>query len=876
MKQLLVLMSFLGCFTLPKAQTPGLSDFNANLHQGPVAPADGSGTLGWIYNNTVCGLDYVTGSVRTGLRGTINGVPQPAAISISGIPSNAVILKAYLWTGGPSNGMNVTATLTNPNSQSGNFNMTMIGQGPDICWAYPGTYHYRADVTSIISGNGNYMVSGLPTNPPNTTTDMNGATLMIIYNDPTQIWKGTIVIKDGCRTAIGVGTTDTIGNYNLCMNSLAGKAFCILSDVQMNGTNVIMNNTTATYTWDWWNCIQVNTNFMQNQTVTNFNIQSTGDCYSVVAMCHYYRHTCTPCCQPTFSASITATNNTCNNNGSATATITGGTPPYTYLWNTIPAQTTQTATGLGAGIYSCYMTDANGCLTVYDTIANAGVNASISGANPSCMGSGSATANASGGSAPYTYSWSTMPVQTTQTATNLSSGTYTVTITDAGGCTATATVTLNPPTPNGTITVTNSNCGPNGSATINPTGGTPPYTYSWNTIPIQTTQTATGLNPGPYTVTITDAFGCTATSTCVINSSPMTVSASANPSSVSCGGSTQLNVTSNHPNCTYVWSPSNTLSCSTCQNPVASPTSTTFYTVWVTSACTTMQANVMVTVGASNPVTEAVCEVTVDTSLNKNLVVWERNVPSNYSQYRIYKETSPNVFVIIGSQPITNYTTFYDLNSNPSQAPNRYKIATVDSCGVVSQMSVHHRTIHLIVTNGTGISWNLSWNGYEGFTIGNYEIYRGTNNNNMTLLTTVPNTQLTYTDLTPPLGPIQYLIVAANPSPCNPSIRPNEPEQWLAINNTLSNVVQVITAGENELDPGDLQVWSGQDGVIHVQHLSFSKQDRIEIYDLTGSLIHKTQVRDMHSEIRLPNLSKGTYFVRLVSPRGMLTRKITR
>src|SRR5690606_12502547 len=173
-------------------------------------------------------------------------------------------------------------------------------------------------------------------------------------------------------------------------------------------------------------------------------------------------------------------------------------------------------------------------------VLNAVISAS---ANVSCNSgnNGSATASANGGTPGYTYSWNTVPVQTTATATNLPAGTYTVTVTDNNGCTDTAMVTIGQP--NGlaaTITgVTNVPCNPGstGSATVIPTGGTAPYTYSWNTMPGQTTPTVTGWPAGLYTATVTDNNGCVTTASVSItqpaSSLAATISSSAN---VSCNG----------------------------------------------------------------------------------------------------------------------------------------------------------------------------------------------------------------------------------------------------------------------------------------------------------------------------------------------------
>jgi uncharacterized repeat protein (TIGR01451 family) len=128
--------------------------------------------------------------------------------------------------------------------------------------------------------------------------------------------------------------------------------------------------------------------------------------------------------------------------GSATISASGGTPPYTYLWNTTPPQTTQTATNIPAGNYSFTVTDAGGCSVtnssnIYFSSYSfyAYTHAII---EPNCgNNNGLLTVNAYGGTPPYTYLWNDN--QASQTDTALAPGTHTVTVTDAGGCTTTGT-----------------------------------------------------------------------------------------------------------------------------------------------------------------------------------------------------------------------------------------------------------------------------------------------------------------------------------------------------------------------------------------------------------------------------------------------------
>jgi gliding motility-associated-like protein len=213
----------------------------------------------------------------------------------------------------------------------------------------------------------------------------------------------------------------------------------------------------------------------------------------------------------------------CNNSSiTLNPAVTGNVPPFTYNWSPATGLSCTTcanpvASPTGTTSYILTVTDSFGCVKRDTVTVTARVALSTTTVNATCSNAanGSAIATASSGTAPYTYSWNTTPVKTGATATGLSPGTYTVTATDAKGCTATSTVTIgSPPVLVAAITTKDSvSCygGNDGKATATATGGAPPYTYSWNTTPAQTTAMATGLSGGVRVVTVTDANGCTDT-----------------------------------------------------------------------------------------------------------------------------------------------------------------------------------------------------------------------------------------------------------------------------------------------------------------------------------------------------------------------------
>lgn len=206
-----------------------------------------------------------------------------------------------------------------------------------------------------------------------------------------------------------------------------------------------------------------------------------------------------------------------NNTGSASVNVTNGIPAYTYLWSTIPVQTTQAITGLFAGTYVLTVKDSAGCSHV-DTVAIAsptGLTALPPAAtNLNCFGTsiGSATVAATGGTPAYTYTWNPTS-QTNATASGLAAGIYTITVTDNNGCIVNTLAQVTQPSAvTTTISADTSICfGTSATNIVIASGGTPGYSYLW----MSGGGTATSITVSPsatttYSVQVTDANGCSA------------------------------------------------------------------------------------------------------------------------------------------------------------------------------------------------------------------------------------------------------------------------------------------------------------------------------------------------------------------------------
>ncbi|MNV13318.1 hypothetical protein D3C71_1039530 [compost metagenome] len=273
-----------------------------------------------------------------------------------------------------------------------------------------------------------------------------------------------------------------------------------------------------------------------------------------------------------------------------------GIPGVTYVWTYSGAGTingsgqTITLDHISSG-GTLTVTPSNACgagIPQSVAITVTAIQLSINGVSPSCAGisTGSATVLVAGGIAPYQYSWSPSG-GSAATATNLAPGVYTVTVTDQNTCSQNIQVTITESSPlNPNLNSTDIDCSSPilGSATSSTAGGTAPYTYQWSNG--GSTPIISNLTPGNYSVVITDANGCQATGSTVIDlTNNSSVNIHLTTSTILAGDEVQL-ITTAVPmiaGSVYSWTPSGSLSCSNCPNPTATPSETTTYQVTITT-----------------------------------------------------------------------------------------------------------------------------------------------------------------------------------------------------------------------------------------------------------------------------------------------------
>ncbi len=415
---------------------------------------------------------------------------------------------------------------------------------------------------------------------------------------------GTETVGDPCPGAVSI--IGGVVNDIMCFGAATGSV-----DISVTG-----GDNTYTYVWTNAGGQQVSTNEdLTGVGAGTYTVEVSSCGGSTTAMASYTIEQ--PASGMTLTGNIIHIKCFGDNTGTVDLMVSGGfvNPPscnYTFLWSN--GSTFENLFGVGPGPHSVTVTDCNNCTATETFTINGPATSLALSAIPVptlCFGecSGQINASANGGLAPYQYMLNTGPWQNIGTFTNLCAGVYTVKTRDSIGCIRSTSITVTSPSAvQLSAAVTNTTAGCNGSINLTPTGGTPPYTYSW-TGPSFTasTEDISGLCPGEYCVTVTDFKGCTKT-LCETVQAPLAISLDKIPSCFGqCTGELSVNITGGQTPFTFAWSgsPSNPSG----QNPVNLCPGT--YTVTVTSADGQVQTASETVVGASSAVQITGADITM-------------------------------------------------------------------------------------------------------------------------------------------------------------------------------------------------------------------------------------------------------------------------
>ncbi len=445
-------------------------------------------------------------------------------ISVTNIPTGCITTQSIVIAQ-PTNSLTITSTVTPAKcfaACNGSINITPSGGTPTYTFSWTGPAGFTAN-TQNISGlcSGAYTLN---------ITDANSCPRQFTFT----VTQPTVL-------------------------TLTATASNVLCNAACNGTiNVTASGGTSPVTFTW---LPVGT-FTGSTNQNIFNLCPAAYTVNATDLNGCPISTVVTITQPTaLSSTLTVVNASCSNSCNATASLSvgGGVPTYSFSWSNGPATTTS-LNSLCAGNYTGTVVDANGCISAQAfTITTPSIfNVTLTPTNPLCNAAacnGSISTVLAGAQGVVNFNW--IAAGTGQNPTNLCAGNYTLTATDAAGCVATGVTSLiNPPALLANVTTTNPACNGNcnGIAISTPANATGVVTYTWAApTVINTTGTINSLCAGNYSVSIQDANGCQAIQTFTLTNPPVL---NVNPSiaPATCGspnGSITVIATGGTPNYTF-------------------------------------------------------------------------------------------------------------------------------------------------------------------------------------------------------------------------------------------------------------------------------------------------------------------------------------
>jgi hypothetical protein len=556
--------------------------------------------------------------------------------------------------------------------------------------------------------------------------------------------------------------------------------------------------------------------------------------------------------------------------------VSGGILPYKLRINGSTYQTGGTFSNQKAGPKLIEIVDSNDCLKSLSTTLNEPATnvtlsvvskTDISCANPR----GSVTLLAAGGTPPYQYGVNLEPSTPSPVKSNLLANFYYFYVRDSNLCYISVGDAINTITPlNLTLSKKDASCKglQNGTITCVTTGGTGFYQYKLDTGAYGSSPVFNNVATGTHVISVKDS-ALKDTSTCVKTSQitinePTSLSSSIVSTKTACVGAStgtaEVFVSGGKMPYTYSWSTSPAQNGAKANNL---PAGKVLVTITDSSSCLRTDSVVILAKPIYND--EVICAVSVDSTTNQNLIVWNKTPDKGTAAYQIW--VAPNgtaIPTLLTTIPYNSPSAFLDNISAPLPASQAYyySLKSVDSCANTSTLSFTHKPLSLSNTV-SGNRVNLSWISYSGgLNINQYKVYRANNNGAYNIIATVAYGTNTYVDSLGGSGAKHYIIEGVYSPACFANFK------------VFSNPVSVIASGLQEasiVSSGYLVYPNPSTGKIFIKKQA-NGQDikKVEVTSIMGSVLYVIENDKPLSEqnIDLSQLAAGTYHLVISTNKG--------
>ncbi|MCH2235298.1 MAG: T9SS type A sorting domain-containing protein [Crocinitomicaceae bacterium] len=757
-----------------------------------------------------------------------------------------------------------TFTLTDPSAPT--FGVTVTS--PTVCGASDGTITITGLTPSTTYTSIAFDLGGIPYSFTSAMTDPAGDF------DAGTFPAGTltgITVEDavGC-TGTDAGPYDLIDPAGPSVN--AGLDITICEDVPLVLT--ADNPDDAVISWD--NGVEDGVELMLSTgTYMITATATTGYCSVTDTM------TLTVLDKPDISLATTLT--TCGaDDGEIDATITGGLAPYEIYWSN--GETTEDIIDLAPTAYYINVVDDNGCYSMaVAAIELISVTLSGTETHVSCPGGDDGEIDLfAGGGGTYSYYWSNG--ERTQDLTGLTAGQYEVFVEDDAGCLSTSSFIITEPDPlKSTFVTVDATCATaDGSATATVIGGTSPYSYAWEDVagtPVGTDDpTLSGIEAGSYSLTVTDANLCSETFYVGISddNGPVINIESITPATCAADGAIDITAI---PEGTALVDSYSWKSGETTEDIGSKAGGEYSVEVMDDAGCLSAKSIVIPNV---KPDVQEICIVTVDTATNTNRIVWTKPVTTEIDHYDIYRESSvADMFQLVNSQDYAEESFFVDSIAYPQLRSWRYKMVAVNNCGIESDMSIEHKTVHIVYEETSPGSFTLNWDAYEGFAYSEYNIWRYLPASGWTFVgsqsTALPPT---FFDTPPSTAGIDYIIEVIPPATCTSTeATDHNSSRSNKTSHTPINPGDGVGTDDLSIDEESLNINvypNPTDSQFNIEIQEGTFVQSVRVMNLSGQTVYQTTENNSLYTINLSDFESGIFILEIVTDKGTNIQKIVK